>query len=90
MQGEDEEIAYLLTTTPWGSTPGTIVVKLYEGNDRTDVSATCLSGAASALADVITTPVVKSLTAGLQYRLEIKFTCSGNIFEAYCHINAEY
>jgi hypothetical protein len=48
-----------------------------------------LSGSASVAGDVITTPVVKSLVAGTQYRLEIKFTVSGNIFEAFGFIDAE-
>ena len=87
-QGEDEQIAYTLTTTPWGSSPGTISVKIYDSSG-VDQSSTCLTGSASAVGDVITTPVVHTLTAGEIYRLEIKFTCAGNIFEPYCMIHAE-
>ena len=88
-QGEDEQIAYSLTTTPWGSTPSSVSVVIKSLPDLTDTSATNLSGSASVDGDVITTPKVISLVAGTQYRLEIKFTCSGNIFEAWSYINGE-
>ena len=88
-QGADEIIAYTLTTTPWGASPTSISVKLYEGASKTDRSATMLSGIAGATGDVITTPLVTGLTAGQVYRLEIKFTSSGNVFEAFCIIYAE-
>jgi hypothetical protein len=92
-QGADETIAYTLTTTPWGSSPGSLAVKLYSVNlttgALTDVSSTKLSGSASAVGDVITTPAVTALAAGTTYRLEIKFTCSGNIFEAWASVVGE-
>ena len=90
LQGTDEQIAYKLTTTPWGSSPGSVAVTAWDiTTTRTEVTSTVLSGSASTSGDVITTPVVKSLTAGNVYRVECKFTCSGNIFEAYFIINAE-
>jgi len=88
-QGEDEQIVYTLTTTPWGSSPTSVVVKIKDTATNTDVSSTCLSGSASTTGDVITTPIVKSLTAGSLYRLEIKFTVSGNIVEAWTYIAGE-
>jgi len=91
-QGEDEQIVYLLTTTPWGGSPSSVSVKLYDVTDgaRADVSATRLSGAASVAGDVIASPAVTSLVAGRVYRLEFKFTSGGNVLEAYLIINAEY
>ena len=90
-QGADEEVAYSLTTTPWGGTPTSVSVKLYEGTERTDRTATMLSGSASVASDVITTPTVTGLTVDKQYRLEIKFTeASGNVVEPYLIINCEY
>lgn len=88
VQGADEQLAYTVTTTPWGSSPSSPVVKLYT-DTGTDVSATLLSGSASATGDVITTPYVTGLTANTTYRLEVKFTCSGNIFETFCIIVAQ-
>lgn len=91
-QGADEQIAYRLTTTPWGSSPGSVAVAAYDitENARTDVSSTVLSGSASVNGDVITLPVLKSLTAEHVYRVEIKFTCSGNVFEAVLIVNGKY
>lgn len=89
-QGEDEQIAYTVTTTNWGSDPSSVTVKAYdESNAMTDVTSTVLSGDASATDDVITCPVLKSLTAGHRYRVEVKFTCSGNVFECYFVVEGE-
>lgn len=89
-QGKDEIIAYTLTTTPWGSSPSSVVVTLWDITSPawTEVTSTMLSGAASVLGDVITTPLVTGLTAGNVYRLEIKFSTGGNTLEAYAVIKA--
>ena len=87
-QGKDERVAYALTTTQWGSGPTDVTVKIFDGSG-TDVSATCLSGTASVAGDIITTPLVVSLTSGVIYRLEIMFTVDGNDLEPYCLIIAE-
>ena len=90
-QGEDESIAYTLTTTPWGSTPTAIAVKAYDvtNSTRVDVSTAVLSGVVSTSGDVITLPLLQSLTAGKTYRLEVKFVSGGNTFEAYAVVVAE-
>lgn len=84
-QGTDEQIAYTLTTTPWGSSPASTAVVLKDAAG-TDVSETHLTGDPSVDGDVITTPVVHSLTAGEKYRLEIKFTTGGNVVEAWAEV----
>lgn len=92
LQGADEQIAYQLTTTPWGSTPSGVAVTCFDitTGARTDVSSTNLSGSATVLGDVITCPILKSLTAGNTYRVEVKFTSGGNVWEAYFIVQAEY
>ena len=87
-QGEDEQIAYSLTTTPWVSTPASPSVKIFsiKGGVKTDTSTTNLSGSASATGDVITTPLVKSLVNGTQYRMEIQWTSGGDTWEAWATI----
>lgn len=87
-QGEDERIAYTLTATPWGSSPSSpaVVVKDAAGDD---VTSDVTSGSASVSDDVITTPVILDLTAEAQYRLEIKFTVSGNVLEAWADLRGE-
>lgn len=89
MQGIGERIAYTLTTTPWGSTPTSPVVKLKTCPDLIDVSSTKLNGSASANGDVITTPLIIDLQDGKEYRLEITFVCSGNTFMAWAKVLGE-
>ena len=91
-QGTDEEIAYSMTTTNWGSDPTDVVVKAYDisSASRVDVTATVLSGSASVTGDVITLPKLKALTAGTPYRIEVKFTSGGNIYEPYVVVIGEY
>ncbi len=90
VQGEDEQIAYSITTTPWGSDPSSVVVVVKdESADFADVTDTVTSGSASANGDIITTPIIKSLTAGRTYRVEVKFASGANVFECYFRIRAE-
>ena len=89
-QGADEQIIYTLTTTPWGSTPtSTSMVVKDVSNDNTDVTATVTTGAMSTTDDVVTLSTIKSLTAGSVYRVEVKFTAGGSVWEPYFIINAE-
>ena len=90
-QGVDEEIPYTLTTTKWGSSPSSVSVKAYtvQGETFTDVSSTVLSGSPSVNGDIITLPVLKSLVEGVEYRIEMKFTCSGNVFESWATVFAQ-
>jgi len=83
--GADETVTHSLTTTPWGSSPTGVAVKLYD-NTGTDVSSTKLSGSASVNGDVITLPAITGLTAGAEYRLEVKFTVSGNTVETWADV----
>lgn len=87
-QGKDEKVAYWFLTTPWGTAPSNAVAKIYD-QAKSDVSATCLSGAVVIAGDKITCPLVISLTPGIIYRLEVKFEVNGNTFEPYCYIKAE-
>ena len=84
-QGEDEQIQYVLTTTPWGSSPTSPTVTMYN-EAGTDVTSTNVSGSASASGDEITTGTIKSLTSGTRYRMEIKFTCGSNVLEAWGYV----
>ena len=90
-QGEDETIVYTLTTTPWGSTPSSTAAKIYEvdGDTLTDKTTTQMTGATAVTDDIITLPAVTALVAGTLYRVEIVFTCSGNVFEAFAELQAE-
>lgn len=90
-QGVEESIAYSVTTTPWGSSPSSVVVKAYNitSGARTDVTSTVMpAGSASVVGDVITLPNLTALTADYVYRVEVKFTSGSNIYETYFIVNA--
>lgn len=81
-QGEDEEIVYTVDTANWGGSPTSpsVVVKDPAG---TNVTSTVMpSGSATVNGDVITLPTLKLLTRNKLYRVEVKFTAGGNVFEA--------
>ena len=93
-QGEDEQVAFAITVpASWGSaTLASLASVLYEDpdGDNTDVSSTKISGSTTASGQVITTGLVKSLTDGKKYRLDVKFTSSeSNVLEAFAFIFAQ-
>lgn len=91
LQGEDERIAYTIDTTPWGGTPtGAAVVAKDVTNSFAVVTATVLpSGSPSVNGNVITLPLLQSLTRGHIYRIEVAFTSGGNNLESYFIVKAE-
>jgi len=84
-QGVDEQIIYSVTTTAWGTSPASVETKVYDISDgsRTDVTLTVMTGSATVTGDIISLPVLKLLTARSIYRVEVKFTAGGNVFEPY-------
>jgi len=90
-QGVDEKIAYTLTTTPWGITPTDEAAAIFSvlNGQFTDVTDINMTGDPSVNGDIITLPVIDVLIAGTMYRVEVLFTCSGNVFEAFAYIKAE-
>ena len=61
------QLPMILTTSPWGSSPVGIVVKVYDITDgsETDVTTTIIpDGEASAVGDVITLPPLTAMTPG--------------------------
>lgn len=92
VQGTDERIAYSLTTTPWGSAPTAVAAVVYDvtGGGRTDVTSTVMPINGPGVAgDVITLSLLRNLTAGSTYRVEVTFTSGGNVFEPYFYVVAE-
>lgn len=90
-QGANEIITYTLTTTPWGTSPTTditvTVLDVTAGTTDGDVTSTVMpTNTPSPSGDVITLSPLKLLTDGHKYRVQVKFICSGNTFDAYCHI----
>ena len=92
-QGVGEEIAYTLTTTPWGASPTSVSLTVRDVTDAqpgADVTATVAPGSCTVAGDVITTPLIKSLTVAHVYRVELAFRCGAQKFVAWFELEAEY
>lgn len=88
-QGEDESIAYALTTTNWGGTPTSPSVAVFDvrnGNYHDVTSVVMPTNSPSINGDVITLSHLANLTAGRVYRVEVQFTSGGNDLEAYFEV----
>jgi len=90
IQGEDEKIIYTVTTTNWASSPTNVVVAVKDVDNRyADVTSDVTSGSSSVDSDVITLPIIQTLTAGHTYRVEVQFASGGSTYECYFDIEAE-
>jgi len=87
-QGTAEEIAYYVDTAPWGGYDSNMATTIL-GPNGDDVSLVHLSGVTSEVGGVITTPLVKLLSPGHMYRLQILWKKGANIFQAYCDLVGE-
>lgn len=95
-QGKDETISYQITTTPWCTAPSLPVVTIY---DVTGGIYTALSVAELAIVmpvnnptiagDVITLSPLKALTVDKVYRVEVKFTAGGDVWEAWFLVHGQ-
>ena len=87
LQSADEELSYTITTTNWASTPTSPTFIAWDLITGGTVTATVFpSGTASLNGDVISLPLLKSLTKGHTYRVEVKFTAGGSIWEPYFRV----
>ena len=92
-QGTEEIVVYTLTTTPWGSTPTSTSAKVFDvtKGKRDDVTSVVMpTGSTSVSGDVITLPALKLLKPGRSYRVEVKFTVSGNALEAFFYVDCDH
>lgn len=79
-QGVDEIIAYTIDVSNWGNLHASpnITVVVWDDTGTNVTSIVMPSGTPSAVGNVITLPPLKLLTANTSYRVEVKFTESGN------------
>lgn len=82
-QGEDEQINYFFYTTPWGTNPTGVSVKVFDvTNAETkanwmDVTTTVMPANLPAVTgNKITLSKLQSLVDGHVYRIEVKFSVS--------------
>ena len=88
-QGVDESIAYTLDVSAIGSSPSSVSVVVKDVTHATVVTSTVMpTGSASVSGNVITLPALKLLTAGVLYRVEVKYTVGGNVLESYFYVQA--
>ena len=86
-QRPNETIAYTVDVSNVGSSPTVDSVTIVDiDTPGTDLSSTLMSGSSSVSGDVITTPLVTSLTDGTSYRVIVKYTISSETFEDYFDI----
>ena len=87
-QASFEQIAYVLDTTSAGGSPGTAPnVRLYKISDASALTGTTyLSGSTSVSTNNITTPLVKGLSGGQTYRLEVDWAYGSNRIGVFCLI----
>ncbi len=88
IQGPLEKVAYNVTT-PAGRSPASVVVTIWLIDDQdnpVDKTATCATGSASVASTVITTPLLQNLVSGSTYRVDVKYTDSGNTWYPYFRI----
>jgi hypothetical protein len=86
-QSADEELAYTITTTNWASSPTNTSVVAYDEDDNSDVTATVFPvNSPTESSDIITLSVLKALTKGHSYRIEVKFEVGTNIHECFFRV----
>lgn len=89
-QGEDETIIYTLDVSAVGSNPTSTSVVVKDTVNGTSVTATTMpTGSTSVAGNVITLPALKSLTADILYRVEVKYSVSGNVLESYFYVQGQ-
>ena len=86
-QSSDEKLPYQITTTVLVSGPTSPSVVAYDENDGTDVTSTVYpTNSPSANGDVITLSLLRDLTIGHTYRIEVKFLVGTSIYECYFRV----
>lgn len=86
-QGKDEDIPYTIDVSNWTAAPtAACVVVTLNGSDAT---SDVVSGAQSISGSTITTGCITSLSAGEDYRVDIRFEQDGIAWECYFFITGE-
>ena len=86
-QTSDEEIAYSITTTNWGSSPSSTSVTAYDEQNESDVTSTVFpTNSPSESGNVVTLSALKSLTKNHTYRVEVEFEIGSNVYECYFRV----
>lgn len=93
--GVTEEPYFRLTTTPWGSSPSSASVNVYEYDEDagtfTEVTNTVMTGSVTVAGDVISLPQFSPPvdSEGNTYRFDVHFTVGGSPLTAYAWVVIE-
>ena len=89
-QGADEIIAYTLDVTNIGSSPTSPTVIVKDVTNSTTVTSTVMpTNSPTVSGNVITLSALRNLTAEVLYRVEVKYTLSGNTLESYFYVQGQ-
>lgn len=93
-QGVDEERIRRFTITSWASEPITNLSCVAKDNSdlsdaTTTVFPTNLPSATTDGSDLISLSPMKSLVEGTKYRVEVKFTAEGQVWELFGFVTGE-
>lgn len=90
-QGSDEEIAYSVDLSDWGTVAASPAPTCTLTNLTTNTTCTTanLSGSVTLVGNVITTPKVVDLSRNTDYRLGILATVNTNLMSGYLDIKGE-
>jgi len=90
-QSADEIISYQVTTTNWVSVPTSPAVVVFDETTEMNVTTTVMpTNSPSVNGDIITLSPLKLLSAGHVYRVEVKFTVGGNVYECFFLVQCDW
>lgn len=92
-QGEDEVIAYTVDVgaiaEALGSPPASVAVVVKDDRGAVVTATVMPVNTPSVAGNVISLSPLRSLTAGVLYRVEAGYTIGGNVLESYFYVQAE-
>jgi hypothetical protein len=89
-QGVDEEKSYTINVGNWFTAPTGASTVVKEGTVDRSASVLRSSGSLTSISgSLVTTPCMVNLTAGTDYRVEVKLEESGEILECFFFVTGE-
>jgi antitoxin component HigA of HigAB toxin-antitoxin module len=87
-QGTTEKRAYLVRTLV-GMTPTGVTIAVWDETANADATVASTEGSVTVASNVITTKLIKALTAGHVYRVNVEWTSGSEIVNRYFRVEAE-
>lgn len=87
-QGTTEKRAYRCRTLE-GMTPTSVTITVWNETTNADATVASTEGTSTVAANVITTLLIKALTAGHVYRVNVQWTSGSEIVNRYFRVEAE-